>query len=104
MTKTMWAVGEQDNEIGWRAVDAPDEAAAIDFFRGMNDFEIDGPLMAIRVPRWDALDWIDPVDWINSGVGLTYSCTYCGEQCNAEGDNPAYAKQGTIICGDCQAE
>lgn len=99
-TRTMWAVGPEGKE-GWQAIAAKTEKLAIKAYCDMHDCE-PKYIIAMRVPAWDGLEKVRPVDWFNSDCGLTWACEACECQTSAELDGRII--DAAIYCEDCAAE
>jgi len=99
MTKTMWAVGPEDDS-GWEAIDAPTELDAkvawMGYILGPND-KMPSHIIAQRVEAWDGLEKISGPDWLNAGLG--YTCEQCDEL--AFNDGGGGVIDGEVLCEDC---
>ncbi|MEX3008966.1 hypothetical protein [Hoeflea sp. TYP-13] len=92
-----YAVGEQDSECGWKAIQAVSDDDAVAQYRQENDTEAHREVDAVFIKNWQGKDEIALEDWFYSGEGLTYGCSCCGEPANE-------AFGGAVIDGDIYCE
>lgn len=97
--RMMWAVGPQDAESGWIAVDAPSDDDAVAAYCKEHDCSPDY-IHAVRIPKWDALDKVTPADWFSSGEGTTTLCCEC--RLPTSDMHGGVICDGKILCEECK--
>lgn len=126
MPRIMWAVGTNDGEFNWQAINAPSEQEAIyAYAKDTGNFKCErqwsnqqGPcqmpcewcdaecrqdeprdcLEATRVPMWDNKRKIKAMHWIKAGFGCL--CEECGYETFAEAG--AVIFRGVVYCEECR--
>lgn len=94
-----FAVGTP-GEYDWQAIKAasPEEAFIEWAYEHWGDEEITyDPEFVKRVPEWDDLETVEPVDWVSAGFG--HYCTRCGYETDRDSGGRIVGRE--VICEEC---